>query len=135
VLFGESRRFPSSAASSMRSWPSQPDDRVVLAPRDDAAGAGDGVPLGRREPGELGAEPAKLRGSDLFPRSRRARMRVRGALSACGPRTGGPRPPRCPLPQRCPRTGGSPLGHRCSESLDIHEAEAGDERDRIVFHA
>ena len=29
---------------------------------------------------------------------------------------------------------GSPFGHRCSESLDIHQAEAGDERDRIVFH-
>jgi len=54
----------------------QPDDGVVQELRDDAAGEGlDGLPLGRREPGELGAEPGKLRGSDLFPpRSRRARM-------------------------------------------------------------
>jgi hypothetical protein len=124
VLFGGSRRFTSSAASSTRSRPSQaigvvslvphpsrsggfrsgasfgalfdaeqllqdsgfryivsrrrellqPDDGVPMELRDDASGEGlDGLPLGRRAPG-AGPEPGKLRGSDRFPRSRRARM-------------------------------------------------------------
>lgn len=124
MLFGGSRRFTSSAASSTRSRPSHaigvvspvhtrvvaagpdpephsgrcsmpnssaktlafvtsfPGDEssfsrtmgVPMELRDDAAGEGlDGLPLGRRVPG-AGAEPGKLRGSDRFPRSRRARM-------------------------------------------------------------